>query len=313
MESMAAPRTRIALGAVSVEVSLVKTSSEPKEAKWETQTVNADGSPIASLADAINATASASPDLAAAFSSPFPVDPDRVDQGIDYDDPLGERPGDPLPAPPEPEPIAATKILRGVTVDDGTFVDLTERLAEIDEQVKIDGMEIVAAIGANTVDRTRVRGSSYVVPFDEQSKRACTMLFEALAESGRALVVRWTKRTNQALGIIVGSKSAGTLVLLDVEFGANMKPPPAKAIVQTSIEALVDAERAAAASFVAAIEGRRSDLDGVVDERRRLHAELLTAAREGTLDAYDEAHDVVDAEVIDDVEAELAALVAASA
>lgn len=309
---MAGQRTTIALGGITIEVSLAKTSSEPSAAKWESRTVDLEGRPIdssLSLADRINASAGESPALAEATAGPEPASPlgERAEQAEAL---IAGGTGLVSGHPAAPAP-AATKTQRGITTDEGDFVDLTDRLAEIDERCKLEAMEIVAAVAANAVPRERVRGSAYVAPVDEVSRRACAMLFDALAGSGRALAVRWTKRTNQALGIIVGSRAHGCLLLLEVEFAANMKAPPKGSLVEAI--ALSDTEKLAALKFVQAMEGRRADLDGVVDERRSQHAELLAHAKAGTLDAYDEAHDVVDAEIIDEVDAELAALVAASA
>lgn len=313
---MAGKRTVIAVGGLEIEVSLAPTSSDPKGAKWETRTVGPDGEPLAtaSLADRINSSAPVSPALTAAVEIPAGAEVGvNADGDVEpIDDPLGDRQPEPEPPAAIAEPEPGPKVQRGVTTDDGVFVDLTERLAKIDEEVEIKGMEIVAAIGAHTVPRERVRGACYVTPVDPEGKRACAMLYSALSEAGLALVARWTKRTNQAVGIVTGSKAHRCLLLLEVEFAANMKAPPKGALVESVVGTLTDGERSAAALFIESVAGRKADLDAVVDERRARQAELLEAAREGTLGGYDEAHEPAEAEV-DEFEAEFAAIVAAQA
>lgn len=318
---MAGQRTKINLGAISVEVSLEKTSSEPKGAKWETKTVDAPDLAAAMMAPAADAVPDAPPvewpegkvlreQTEPVADDPFGAEPEHRQADPSIED-LGRAIGATEPAPePPPKPT----VLRGVTLEDGEFVDLTDRLAAIDEDVArgLDGMEIVAAIGANTVSRMRTRGSSFVVPVDTTSRRACAMLYAVLGESGRGLAVRWTKRTNQALGVIVASKPDEALVLLEVEFASNMKAAPAKARLASVADELTAGEREAALRFVQAIEGRKADLDSVADERRERHAALLEAAREGNLEQYDREH-VVDAEIVETFEDDFASALAGQA
>jgi hypothetical protein len=307
---MAGQRTQLALGGLDVEISLAKMSGDPSAAKWETRLVDVEtGHVVPSrptqapdevlLADP--ATPEVEPDPLGAAPLPnldhgHPIIPQNVEQA---------KARDAIATRGLAQP--ATRTERGVTRDDGTWADLTERLTEIDERCKLDAMQVVATIPASTIPRERVRGASYVVPADETATKALALIFHALVGGDdigrRALAVRWTKRTNQALGIIVPSAGHGALVLLEVEFAENMRDAPARAIVAAATIELSDGERKAASKYVEAVAAATSALDDVGDERRQLHGELLGAARAG------EVHTLPD-EVPAVADTELAALLA---
>jgi hypothetical protein len=174
----------------------------------------------------------------------------------------------------------ATKIVKGVTGPNG-FVDLSERLTEIDTHVKLDGMEIVAAVPSNYVPRERVRNASFVVPQDPTSQKIVGLLYDSLLDASRVIAVRWTKRTNQALGVLVASKARGCLMLYEVEWGANERKAPAAAKVGGIAAKLSDGERQAAIDYVERISRPASALDEVADERRELQRALLDATKDG--------------------------------
>lgn len=278
---------------IEADVSLVKTSTEPKAAKWETRKVDAEGNPLAVL-------------------QPIPTAVDLAEG----DDPFGGGPQDmpepvldavgsaPVSAPQGVRPIIpqtpdqarqrdamaaravppAVKTQRGVTrKTEGKpdeFVDLTGQLAEIDERVKIGGMEVIAAISSPSVPRNRIRDAHYLVPKDDAGRKVLALIWHALADGtgkSRALVVRWSKRTNQAIGVIV-PRAGKWLELLEVEFSSAMRAVPPAAIidVEMSEQAIANATR-----FVDSLGGHKSDLDAIDDERRTLHAQLLESARNG--------------------------------
>jgi hypothetical protein len=196
-----------------------------------------------------------------------PVIPQNVDQALARDAHHGLT-----------EPV--TRIVKGVTGPKG-FVDLTDRLAEIDAFVKLDGMQVVAAVPGNAVPRERVRNAQFVVPQDPTSQKIVGLLYDALLDSSRAIAVRWSKRTNQALGVLVASKARGCLMLYEVEWGANERKAPAAAVVSGVAANMSDGERKAAVDYIERISGAASALNEVADERRELQGELVEAAKQG--------------------------------
>jgi non-homologous end joining protein Ku len=185
--------------------------------------------------------------------------------------------------------------------EDGEWVDLTDRLAKIDERTRIDGMEVVATIPSPSVPRHRVRDSYWIglAPDAAGTPKVLALLWAALRKQQRAAVVKWTKRTNQALGIIVASGAVPTndpaLVLLEIEWSANMRKPGPRATAPLTVETSI-AEQAAALALVEALAEPSAFLDSVRDERTAKRAELLEAARAGTLEAFEPPPEPVSAD-----------------
>jgi hypothetical protein len=193
-------------------------------------------------------------------------------------------------APAEYVPPATT-VQQGVHLENGEWVDLTDRLNEIDERTKVDGLEVVATIATNAIPRERVRGATYLAGVDADTFKVLALLWRALRGCERAAAVRYTKRTAQTLGIIVarGSLQRGHepahLVLLELEWAQNMREPSKR--VTGPIGAPVgEHEVAAAIELVEAFAGPPSAVNDLRDERLAKRAELLQLARENRLGDY---------------------------
>jgi len=315
---MAGQRTTIKLGGVEADVSLQNVAGTTSATRWETKTLGPDGQVIVEgTAEHVGAPLLlGQPPFETPVGTTGDDAPSLAPEGVTRDEAEQEAAAAAAPVVPEtdlPEavdpasliparapgaapiiPVNAAQALerdvrlgvetpigrsaRGVTREDGTFVDLTKQLAEIDREVKLEGMEISAAIPAAAVPRSRIIGAKYVVPQDPESQKVCALLYMALREESSALAVRWSKRTNQALGIIVASARHNALVLLEVEWAAAERPVPAAGKV-TEIE-FSEAERAAAIDYVRRNRQPASALNELEDDRARLHGELLEAARQ---------------------------------
>jgi non-homologous end joining protein Ku len=227
-----------------------------------------------------------------------------------------ERVADSLAKLTKPEPTEyvppATDVQQGIHLADGTWVDLTARLREVDERTKVEGLEVVATIATNAVPRERVRDSHYVATADAKTSKVLALLWHGLRSTDAAAVVRWTKKTAQTLGIVVarGSRDRNTahLVLLELEWSENMRPPGPRTLAPIAVD-VAHEEVVAARELVEAFGARPSVLDSLRDERLAKRAELLERARAGELEAYvPPAAPVAPAE-----ESDLAAAFAASA
>ena len=182
-----------------------------------------------------------------------------------------------------------TTVQQGVTLDDGTWIDLTDRLAEIDQCTKVTDaegkpvMEVVATIASSAIGRERIRNAKYVGGADPKTYKVLRLIFEGLGTE-RAAVVRWTERTTQRLGILVArTRPHRALVLLEVEWSENMREPAGR--VTGPLDAAVTSrELEAAAKLMDALHAPPSALNDLRDERLAHRAELLAAAREGRLE-----------------------------
>lgn len=315
-------KTFLVLGDVKAPVTLEKTSGESAGPRWESVEIDeATGKPVvhgtavditdeqvligpsdeepvtdAQVASFASSLAAAGIDVVTDERIPqgavavvdrrsqvTPVIPQTVKQALERDAAAGH-----IPAP--------IRRARGVYTDKGDFIDLTQLLADIDEHVKLEGLTVAKSIESSAIPRDRVRGSFYIEAGgkDKAGKalavRVRDLLFTVLAGERRALVVRWTKRTNQALGIIVASKAHDALVLLEVEWGPNMRKPSRAAQVTPGF-APSDAELEAARDFLKRTAAPASAIATIGDERRELQTRAVELAKaKGELLALPKRH-----------------------
>lgn len=178
-----------------------------------------------------------------------------------------------------------TTVQQGVTTASGEWVDLTDRLKEIDERTKLDAMEVVATIASSAVPRERVRGAQYVGGADPKTYKVLRLLWVGLRANDAAAVVRWTARTQQRLGIIVARVEPRCLLLLEVEWWDNMRKPSERVMGPLGAE-VTERERDAAVLLVESLHASPAALNDLRDERLAKRGELLTAAKEGTLETF---------------------------
>ncbi len=248
---MGAQRTKLKLGGIDVDISLVKACSPPSAARWDTWMVDEEGK----LVDESKSEPSE------------PKGEDSSEGGTLYSS-LGQ------PAPTK------YRRARGVILDDGTRIDLTEELKRIDEYVKIDGIQVIGSIPLYAIPRSRILETSYAVPQNPLSQKALGILYGALTRASKALLVRYTKRTNQALGILAPAGYGGCIVLTEIAFASHLHWPPASANVADTKFSRQEMDAAMDYIF-ARVVPLKEGLDEVDDERRILQAELLKNTREG--------------------------------
>lgn len=314
-------RTRIIFGGITAPVALLNTSGKPKAAQHETRRVevameslnSGDGSP----ADSRGLSEPALPNPAAPPVDEFADGPlvartttlesggAKLTIGAPSDDP-----GDPLgddPAPPfdphdfddpaalataaTPAMVAPTRVERGVWRPTGEWVDLTDRLDAIDERTKRDGLHVVGTIPAASVPRKRIRGAQYIASDGPDAPKVMALLWRALRQSNRAAVVVWTKRTAQAVGIIVASgglsegSDSATLTLLECEWHENMRAPAQRVTLPLRAD-VSEREVVAAVELIESYSMSPKGLDELRDERNAKRAEMLALAREGKVGDY---------------------------
>jgi non-homologous end joining protein Ku len=210
------------------------------------------------------------------------------------------------------EVVEPGDVRRGVRLDNGSFIDCTDQLLEIEEQTKLDEMRVVSFIDVGQVPRDRVLASYYVGTNDPGALPALKLLREAMRDARRAAVVRWSSRSRQSLGVIVaGLDPDGRQVLkaLKLAWAEDFRPAPNRA--QLDGVEVGDAMVEQGHALVRAMSDTRESLDDLRDDALTLREELKARAEAGEMDvqvveprfARDETQDVSDA-----LEASLAAL-----
>jgi hypothetical protein len=183
-----------------------------------------------------------------------------------------------------------TRVEQGVHLETGEWVDLTDRLDEVDDRTRVDGLEVVRTIPASSYASERVRDAHYLAGVEPESYKVLALLWRALREERMAAEVRWTKRTAQANGIVVARGELGNranpahLLLLELEWAANVRKPAPRVFGPVRADVAAD-EVAAAVELVRsfAAPAPRAELR---DERLAKRAELLTLAKAGKLAEY---------------------------
>jgi hypothetical protein len=178
-------RTKLEFGGVSAAVTLLKTSGKPKEARHDVMWPEEGGS------------VTLSKDEESVVLDPHTLQPRADPLGGSYatgsqdatpSEPLytdSEEPYAYLPAYSNESGSKRIGPRRGVRLEDGEFIDLTDELALIDERTKLDGMSVVCTVASASVPRERVRDAHWIASSDPQASRVLALLSRAL-KIGRA-------------------------------------------------------------------------------------------------------------------------------
>jgi non-homologous end joining protein Ku len=250
-------RIVLSLGGVEGEVTLTKQSAKPRDAQPETWVEGEEGGKVGGYTDSAD------------WVSMRPADPMADDE--DDVEPASRASGG--------GGVPESSRRRGVTLEDGTRVDLTDRLAAIDESTLLKGMHVDAAVPRSSIPSSMVRDAHYVTPAGAGAPLFLAHLWKGMRESRKALVVRWSKRKNQALGVLVARGSTGEawIELLELEWRENLRQPPRGTMLP--VEAVPDRNAAAAAKAIRAYMAQPVIFDELRDQRQQQRAELLESAR----------------------------------
>jgi DNA end-binding protein Ku len=303
---MAAPRgtkTTLAFGLVSCEVALYKTTGEAeKPPKFEYAGPNGGALLVPELGteaatatmQAVSDAQSASPrrsdpladDPAAAFAQiaavdEAPAEPTWVEEGTGEQVPKSER-------------------RRGLRDVDGHFADLTDGLAEIEERTQLEEMRVADFIRTEEVRRERVLGSYYLAPEGAGAAKVVRLLHEAMRVEKRVAVVKWTKRSKQALGVLVPHPASKSLMVIELAWAEDVREVPIKVTAPGEVD-VTGTEIAVACELVQAMCSTRAEsLDSQVDDSRSMLRELIERVEAGETFSLPERPEVeAGADVID--------------
>lgn len=175
---------------------------------------------------------------------------------------------------------------RGIRQADGVFIDLTSQLADIEQRTKLDTMEVVSTMDVGQVPRDRVLGSLYVGSDSAEAPHVLRVTMEAMRRIRRVLVVAWTVKSRQSLGVVTARRD-GAIVVLKLAWAEDVREPGERQTAHlraTAYEVEVDAM---AELLGAMSETKAEGLDTMRDAARELREELDAKAEAGELAEYE--------------------------
>lgn len=287
-------RTEFVLGGLKVEAGLFKVHGKPPEVP-EYVTAGPNGHPLRAEQKVVRAPEGSVDEKADPLGVEETEAP-RSDPG-EYKQVLVE----------EKSGVEVEKedVRRGVRREDGTFVDLTDHLARIEEEAKLEAVEVLKFIDRRRVPRDRIRSAYYVALGGPLGLELQRTLYEAMKEGNRVAVVRWTKRSGQTLGILTPHPS-GAVEILELAWHAEMRAPNAECLAHLHAQ-VTRGEVDRARELIESMAGKRVDLDAYEDRRWKALAELNARAEAGELDDY-----VMEPEEVEEEMASLERLLAES-
>lgn len=178
-----------------------------------------------------------------------------------------------------PKPAALARP-RGLILADGSFLDLTEQIARIETHTQLNEMNVIAFIRREQVPREMIQGSYWIGVNGPGGGRTLKLIHAATKKVGRVAVVRWTKRTRQAYGILLPHRS-GALIAVELAWADTWREPDERIMLPYVAAEVTDEEVATAARLIDAMGDSRAILEEMEDDAVVLRRELVRAARAG--------------------------------
>lgn len=296
--SKASVKTELRLGLVKEPVSLYKTmGSETKARSWDK--AGPEGGVLRVKEIAVEKTEEETPDALGITPVKDEPEPEAAEDPGPEEAPPVEAPGSPVPAQTRPAEtkmilveegdekeaeVLPEEVLRGIRLDDGEFVDLTQHLADAELESRAEGLETLGFLRRERVPRERVISSYFLAGDSADALKTVRTLYEGMKESGRVAVVRWTKRKGQSLGIL-SPRGDGAMVILELAFAEVCRAPNAKCLGHLRAEVTrgtVDA----AVQLIDKMNWSPDQLDEIRNRRVELEEELIERAEDGKIEGY---------------------------
>jgi DNA end-binding protein Ku len=202
------------------------------------------------------------------------------------------------------EVVEAEDVRRGVRLEDGRFIDVTEQVTAIDTRTKLDRIEILRCVDSTQIRRERVIGAYYVGAQETEGLPYLRLLFEALKKRREVAVVKYTTKSRQNLGVISANAKTGTLILNSLVFAEDWREPPAKALGIAKVQ-VAESQVEQMAELLSVMHGHVDDVDALRDDAIALREELRARAEAGEMAEVVEPMPAADA--VPDLEGALAA------
>ncbi|MGH2938292.1 MAG: Ku protein [Solirubrobacterales bacterium] len=176
--------------------------------------------------------------------------------------------------------VEPEEVRKGIRREDGTFIDLTGQLEAIDEETKLDQIQVLDFIRRERVPRERIVGSYYLAAGDKgRPMKILRVLYEAMRRTERVAIVRWTKVKGQSVGILVPHGS-GALAVLEVVFADAARKPNSVCLAHMRAE-VTERQVDGAVKVIEAMSGPAAALDDYFDRRDQLRRQLVDKAEMG--------------------------------
>lgn len=295
--SRASSTTTLKFGLVEAEVGLYKTTGDPKGvAKFET--ASPEGGILRTEKRAVETAPADTPQgvspLAVAVEPKTdedraePIPSDVAERQTKAYEELTTAPGEyrnVLIEEGTGEVVEPEEVRKGLRDADGNFTDLTDYLASIEQRTQLEQMEVVKFIDVGQVPRDRVMASYYIGSADVGAPRVLRLLSEAMQRKRRVALVKWTKSTRQAFGVVVRDGRRNVLTLLQLAWAENVREPNAKcnALQQAEVS---EQEVDAACSLIEAMQDTWEAADELRDNAIVMREELIEAVEDGTLKTF---------------------------
>lgn len=181
-------------------------------------------------------------------------------------------------------PPPAPKRRRGLYREDGTFMDLTDRLEAITAATKLDEMKVIGFVPSASVPRVLVRDAYYVGMEGLGAAKALKALERGMTSSNVVALVKWTKTSRQALGVLSATRRG--LVALQLAWPEELLEPSPRVLGHRSVE-LAEMEEGLARDLVHAMTVPAAVIYEQADDAVTMRRQLRAVAESGLLDAWE--------------------------
>jgi non-homologous end joining protein Ku len=188
-----------------------------------------------------------------------------------------------------PEVIA--EAVKGVRIGDDFRVVPPSELEYAQAATHLETVQLLEFIDYRVVPTDRLTGTFFVQP-DPGFARPLRTIMRALRDENAAMLVKWSVKTRQRLGVIRVRKDPDTakdvLVLNGVVFAADMRKPDAQVLEPATVEVVdqrdADAAVLAARQIIRAHHGTGKALDTAEDDLPGVLTEIVERAHDGLFD-----------------------------
>lgn len=179
------------------------------------------------------------------------------------------------------ERVYRGKERKGIRLDDGQFIDVTDQLERIREVSKLEEMRITSFLRRERVPREAIQGAYWIGVNGPSAPRALRLLQAALRKTARVAKVKWTTREVQSNGVIVPHAS-GALLALKLAWPDEVRNPNDEPRITAYYHAEVtEREIDFASRLIAAMSESAQVLDDAEDDAAVLQRGLAQMARRG--------------------------------
>jgi non-homologous end joining protein Ku len=268
--------TTLVWGQIEAPVSLFKMTAAVPEAKFDTEKVEEPSTDIPVTAAGIESAPSSVGEPLAREST--------LQQSAELAKSLGLSVSSGA-SPAREEPSKPPKPRKGIYREDGTFMDLTDRLEAITAATQLEEMKVIRFVPSVSVPRVLVRDAYYVGMDGKPAAKALRALEVGMARFNVVALVKWTKSTRQALGVLLATKSRG-LVALQLAWPEELLEPSPRVLQHRQV-ILTEREQELSVELVHAMMSGPAVVMEQVDDAVTMRKQLRAAAEEGLLDAWE--------------------------